>query len=95
MAVFNLSPFNTVALAANVATQFLAPVGHWNLVLLNIGAAVVYVKNASSVAAADPASFSLPPNIPISIVTWGPGPGIWLLSVAAGTVSAMLQPRGQ
>lgn len=94
MAVFNLNPFNTVPLAAATPTQLitLTP-GHWNLVLLNVGAAAVYVKNAATVAAADPASFTLPPNIPIGLPIWGPGPGVWLLSTAAGTVSALLEPR--
>ena len=89
-----LTPFNTVALAAATSTQLIASTGHWNLTLLNLGAAAVYVKNAATVAAADPASFALPPNLPMNLVISGPS-GIWLLSTAAGTVSALLQPRGQ
>jgi hypothetical protein len=95
MAVFTLNPFNTVGLAAATATQLtIAVSGHWNLTLLNVGTAAVYVKNAATVAAADPASFSLPPNIPMNLVIWGPT-GVWVLSTAAGTVSALLQPRDQ
>lgn len=95
MAVFSLNPFNTVALSAATATQLtVAASGHWDLTLLNTGTAPVFIKNASSVGAADPASFTLPQNLPLNLVIWGPT-GVWLYSTAAGTVSAMLQPRDQ
>ena len=94
MAVFTLNPFNSLALAANAADQLIAGTGHWNLTLLNTGTAALYVKNAATVGAADTASFTLPPNIPMTLVIWGPT-GIWVLSTAAGTVSVLLQPRDQ
>ena len=86
--------YNDVALPAGTPTQLAAGLGHWNVTVINTGTAPIYVKQAATVAASDPASFTLPPNIPMSFVIWGPT-GFWMLSAAAGTASVMITPRGQ
>lgn len=94
MAVINLTPYNTIAVPIGAATQLVAPPGHYNLTLLNMGTAPVFIKNASTASASDAASFGLPVNVPCTLVIWGPD-GIWIATGAsAGSVSALLQPRG-
>jgi hypothetical protein len=90
----NLSPYNNVALGAATATQLIppGPAGHYNLTLIAT-AAGIFIKNASSVAVADVASFPLPANVPVTIVVSYPS-GIWAISTAAANLGALLTPRG-
>ena len=86
-----LNPYNNVALAASTPTQLAASSGWWNLTLIAT-AAGTYIKQNNTVAAADPASFPLPANIPVNLVIWGPS-GIWALATAAGNLGALLTPQ--
>lgn len=97
MAVITLSKFNTVAMASGAVDQLIGPgpSGWYDLTLLNIGTGPVYIKDAATVAAGDPNSFELPPNLAITVVVFATT-GVWATpGAAAGSVSALLQPRGQ
>ena len=86
--------YNNVALAAGTPTELVGGLGHWDVTVINTGAAAIYLSRASTVAAGDPASFTLPPGIPIRFAGYGPS-GVWLFSPAAGSASVQVAPRGQ
>lgn len=93
LAVTQLGPFNTITLASGTPQQLVGPAGHYNLTLFNSGANPVYISGANTVGA-NATSFALPINMSVTMVVWG-ATGVWVSSgAAAGSVSALLQPRG-
>ena len=88
-----LKAYNSVTLASGTPQQLTAPTGHYNLTLFNTSTGAIYISDSNSVGA-NATSFDLPTNMAMTITIWGPT-GVWVSSgAAAGTVSAMLQPRG-
>ena len=88
-----LNPYNTITLASGTPQQLTAPSGHYNLTLFNSSTGSIYLGSSNGVGA-NATSFTLPTNQSITLTIWGPT-GIWVSSgAAAGTVSALLQPRG-
>jgi len=86
-----LQAFNNVALAAGAPTNLVdAWQGHCNYTFLAT-AAGAYIKGAPNLAAADPGTFPLPANIPVTVRVWGPS-GIWVLSTAAGNLGVLVTP---
>jgi len=90
MAAITLQPYNTIAVTA-AAQQLVAPgPGHYYIQILNLGPGNLFIKNAGTVAAADPASFELP--LGLSIMPYVTG-GIWVCADAAGKCSVALVPQ--
>jgi hypothetical protein len=91
MPAINLQPYNTIALAASTAQQLVIQnLGHYNLLIFNLGPGNLFIKNDGSVAPGDAASFELPLNLSIAPLVTG---GIWIAADAPGKCSVAVVPR--
>jgi hypothetical protein len=87
----NLKPYNTLALAANTATQLqIVGGGHYYIQILNLGTGNIFIKGDSTVGTGDSASYKLPINMSLTPLVAG---SIWIMADAAGTASVALLPK--
>jgi hypothetical protein len=95
MAAINLQPYNTIALTTAAQQLTIQQGGHYYVQILNLGPGNMFIKNASSVAVGDAASFELPINLTFTPYIQGGlnVTSLWVCADAAGKCSVALVPQ--
>lgn len=85
-----LTAYNTLTLDVSTAVELTLPGGTFSVSILNLGPGNLFLKGDSTVGETDSASYELPVNLGLTVLTSGP---LWILADAAGRCSVALIPR--